>query len=105
MITLSIKTIYQTSLDVILAAIIYFCGPGVLKTSYEEIIGGVYVYVRVCVGYIEPDTIVVFSFESANQVSECFDFFWFFITFFVCSVAFPHSWLTKIVFKYRASFI
>ena len=75
MITLSIKTIYQTSLDVILAVIIYFRGPGVLKTSYEEMIGGVYVYVRVCVGYIESDTIVVFSFESANQVSECFDFF------------------------------
>lgn len=83
MITSSIKTIYQTSLDVILAAIIYFHGPGVLKTTYEEIIGGVYVYVSVCVGCIESDTIVVFSFESANQVSEHFDFFfWFYSDLF-----------------------
>ena len=95
MITSSIKTIYQTSLDVILAAIIYFHGPGVLKTTYEEIIGGVYVYVSVCVGCIESDTIVVFSFESANQVSEHFDFFflvlqWFvFITFLFVQLLFP----------------
>ena len=37
-----------------------------------------YVYVRVCVGCIESDMIVVFSFESVHQVSECFEFFFFF---------------------------
>ena len=41
-----------------------------LLYTYEKIIRGMYVYVRVCVGCIESDTIVVFSFESAHQVSE-----------------------------------
>ena len=124
MITSSIKTIYQASLDVILAAIIYFLGkipwrrkwqatPALLPGKFcelrslvgysswghkesdmskqlhftslhEKIIRSVYAYVLVCVGCIQSDTIVVFSFESANQMSECFVFFVFFGLTVIC---------------------
>ena len=48
------------------------------SSLHEKINRGMYVYVRVCVGCIESNMFVVFSFESAHQVSECFEFFFFF---------------------------